>query len=172
MKVTGNIKLMTVSQTNLAAALDLTTGRITQLIQEGVVIRDKKDKSGGVFLFDSLKTYFTGKAESTDGLNLREERARHEKVKREITELKLKKLDGSVYNARTVELVMIEQLVTLRTKLLGLPMKLAPQLEGKSKEEMYKIMTAEIEENLAELSEYKPELFKEEVEDNGADDEE
>ena len=170
MKVTGNIKLMTVSQTNLAAALDLTTGRITQLIQEGVVIRDKKDKSGGVFLFDSLKTYFTGKAESTDGLNLREERARHEKVKREITELKLKKLDGSVYDARTVELAMIEQLVTLRTKLLGL--KLAPQLEGKSKEEIYKMMTSEIEETLAELSEYKPELFKEEVEDNGSDDEE
>ena len=171
MKVTGNVKLLTVSQTNLATALNLTKGRIPQLIKEGVVIRDQNDKSGGVLLFESLKNYFTGKSESSDGLNLREERARHEKVKREITELKLKKLDGSVYDARTVELAMIEQLVTLRTKLLGLPMKLAPQLEGKSKERIYKMMTSEIEESLAELSEYNPELFKEEVEDNGSDDE-
>lgn len=171
MKVTGNIKLLTVSQTNLAAALDLTTGRITQLIQEGVVVRDKKDKSGGVLLFESLKRYLTGKAESGDGLNLREERARHEKVKREITELKLKKLDGSVYDAKTVELAMIEQLVTLRTKLLGLPVKLAPQLEGKNKGEIYELMTVEVEEALSELSEYKPEMFQEEIEDNGADDE-
>ena len=66
---------------------------------------------------------------------------------------------------------MIEQLVTLRTKLLGLPVKLAPQLEGKNKGEIYELMTAEVEEALSELSEYKPEMFQEEIEDNGADDE-
>ena len=32
-------------------------------------------------------------------------------------------------------------------------------------------MTVEVEEALSELSEYKPEMFQEEIEDNGADDE-
>ncbi|MBR6906427.1 MAG: hypothetical protein IKN33_05765, partial [Selenomonadaceae bacterium] len=89
------------------------------------------------------------------------------RVKREIAELKLAKMENSVYDAKTVELVMTEQLSNLRTQLLGLPSKLAPIIEGKSKEEIYETMTREIEEKLMELSEYTPELFTEEfVEDD------
>ena len=171
MEIIKNLQTAAVKQVDLAEALEITPQRITQLIKTGVVIRAKGNK-GAVLLFESLKNYLARKAENGESVDLREERARHEKIKREITELKLRKLSGSVYDAKTVELAMIEQNVTLRTKLLGIPVKLAPQLEGKNKGEMYAIMTKEIEEALMELSEYKPELFSEEVENNGVDDNE
>ena len=49
MKVRGKAREITVTQRSLADAIGLTPPRISQLIQEGVVIRDEKDKSGGVF---------------------------------------------------------------------------------------------------------------------------
>ncbi|WP_295156203.1 hypothetical protein [Selenomonas sp. AE3005] len=163
MKVSGNPLHITVSQANLAKALRLTTGRVNQLIKEGVVVRDDNDARGGVFLVESVRNYDRSKGASNNSeeeeLDYTQEKARHEKVKREISELKLAKADGRVYDARTVELVMIEMLSNLRTQLLGLPSKMAPQLDGKSKEEIYTMMTSEIEDKLAELSEYSPELF-------------
>lgn len=172
MKVKENIKKLTTTQSNLAKAIGELPQRITQLIGEGVVIRDENDKSGGVMLFDSIKNYYSSKATRESGIDYWEEKAKHEEVKRKISDLKLQKLDGSVYDAKTVELAMIEQNVTLRTKLLGLPAKLAGQMEGKSKGEMYEMMTKEIEEALMELSKYNPKLFVEKVEDNGGDDDE
>ena len=52
MKVRGKAREITVTQRSLADAIGLTPPRISQLIQEGVVIRDEKDKSGGVFLYN------------------------------------------------------------------------------------------------------------------------
>lgn len=50
MKVRGKAREITVTQRSLADAIGLTPPRISQLIQEGVVIRDEKDKSGGVLM--------------------------------------------------------------------------------------------------------------------------
>ncbi len=178
MKVSGDPRQITVSQSNFAKAVGLTTGRISQLIKEGVVIRDEKDARGGVFLLQSARNYdrLKGPVSSEDGedsLDLMAEKARHEKVKRELAELKLAKAEARAYDARTVEMVMTEMLSNLRTQLLGLPSKLAPQLEEKSKGEIYSIMTREIEDKLGELSEYTPELFThEEIGEEAAADEE
>ena len=178
MKVSGDPRKITVSQSNFAKAVGLTTGRISQLIKEGVVIRDDKDARGGVFLLESARNYdrLKGPAVSSedgeDSLDLMAEKARHEKVKRELAELKLAKAEARAYDARTVEMVMTEMLSNLRTQLLGLPSKLAPQLEEKSKGEIYSIMTKEIEDKLGELSEYTPELFThEEIGEEAAADE-
>lgn len=85
MKVTCDPRKITVSQTNLGKALGLTTGRVAQLIKEGIVFRDDNDKSGGVFLVRSVQAYtsFKGKSESDDELDYMAEKAKHEKVKRE-----------------------------------------------------------------------------------------
>ena len=71
-------------------------------------------------------------------------------------------MERRAYSAKTVELVLTEMLSNLRTQLLGLPSKLAPQLEGKTRDQIYEVMTRELEERLSELSEYTPELFTEE----------
>ena len=65
---------------------------------------------------------------------------------------------------------MTAMAANLRTQLLGLPSKLAPMLEGKTKEDIYVEMTKEIEEKLAELAEYSPDLFDEEAEEGEDED--
>ena len=165
MKVSGNVKEITVTQTGLSRALGLTPARINQLIDEEVVIRDEKDTSGGVFLFESVKNYYLSKKAKAEDANLWVEKGLHEKVKRQISELKLAKEEGRLYEATVVEAVMIEQLAGLRTHLMGMGMKLAPRLEGQSKGAIAALINEEVEERLRELSEYDPKLFETEGED-------
>ena len=150
------------TQVALARALGLTPARVNQLIQEEIVRRDEKDASGGVFLFQSVVNYLQSKQSKSDEANYFLEKARHEKVKRQIAELKLSKEEGRTYDAATVEAVMIEQLVGLRTHLLGMGMKLASQLVGKTAAEISDIINREVEDRLTELSNYNPEMFKSE----------
>ena len=167
MKVTRELRKLTTTQTEMARVLGISQQRVSQLLQEEVMA---VDDDGGLLVVESLKNFYKlrkGPASSGEEPDYMEEKALHERVKREIAELKLAKMENSVYDAKTVELVMTEQLSNLRTQLLGLPSKLAPIIEGKSKEEIYETMTREIEEKLMELSEYTPELFTEEfVEDD------
>ena len=176
MKVSEDPRKITVSQANMAKAIGVTAGRIYGLIKEGVVIRDDDDTRGGVFLVQSVKNYVRMKngssfssSDGEDGPDYMAEKALHERTKREIAEIKLQKMERSVYDAKTVELVMTEMYSNLRTQLLGLPAKLAPQLEGRTKEDIYTLMTKEIEAQLAELAEYSPELFVSEVEEGDSD---
>lgn len=166
MKVTEDARKITVSQSNLARAIGVTSGRVSQLIQEGIVLRDDRDSRGGVFLVQSIRNYGALKngrdGEGDDDLDYISEKAKHERVKREIAELRLAKMERRVYDAKTVELVLTEMLSNLRTQILGLPSNLAPQLEGKTRDQIYEVMTRELEERLSELSEYTPELFTEE----------
>lgn len=153
MKLVGNIKEITCSQTQLGRALGLSTPRVNQLIEEGVVIRDEESKSGQVMMFDSLQNYFLSKNATGDGVNFWKEKGLHEKAKRELAEIKVQITRGELYEAATVENVMIEQLANFRTKLLGLPSKFAPQFEGKPRGEIFDTLTAAIEECLTELAE-------------------
>ena len=166
MKVKGDVKRITVTQRQLAAALGITPARVNQLIKDDIVIRDEDNPGGAVLLYESVKRFWANQESDEVNveaeLNLTRERARHEKTKREIAELRLAKMENRAYSARTVELVLTEMLSNLRTQLLGLPSKLAPQLEGKARGQIYDVMTRELEERLSELSEYTPELFTEE----------
>jgi predicted transcriptional regulator len=167
MKVTRELRKLTTTQTEMARVLGISQQRVSQLLQEEVMT---VDDDGGLLVVESLKNFYKlrdGKALDGNEPNYMAEKALHERVKREIAELKLAKMENSVYDAKTVELVMTEQLSNLRTQLLGLPSKLAPILEEKGKDEIYETMTREIEEKLMELSEYTPDLFTEEfVEDD------
>ncbi|WP_198002997.1 hypothetical protein [Selenomonas sp. FOBRC9] len=167
LKVTADPKKITVSQTNFARAIGVTAGRVNQLIQEGVVLRDDKDARGGVYLVQSIRNYDALKngngGTNDDDPDYISEKAKHERVKRELSELRLAQNEASVYDARTVEMVMIEMLSNLRAQLLGLPAKLAPVMEGRSKDDIYQTLIAEIEEKLSELSEYEPSLFMQDI---------
>ncbi len=168
MKITTDLKKLITTQKELGRAFGVTTQRINQLVKNGTVIRGD-DSSGGVLIFESTKNYYSARAVPVDGddgdvpdINI--ERAKREKAEREMAELKLAKMHQRIYDAKTVELVLFESNSNLRTQLLGLPSKLAPILEGKSRAEISDLMTKEIEEKLSELADYNPELFSEEVE--------
>ena len=152
-KVTGEIKLMTVSQRQMSAALGLSTTRINELLNEKVLVRDESRVDGRLMLFESLQNYFLSRKTTSDGVNFWNERALHEKVKRELSELKLEQERGEVYKASEVEAVLTEMLIDFRNKLSGLGHKLAAQLEGKTATAICDIIDSEIELNLKELSE-------------------
>ena len=152
-KVTGEIKMMTVSQRQMAAALGLSTTRVNELLNEKVLVRDESRVDGRLMLFESLQNYFLSRKTTSDGVNFWNERALHEKVKREISELKLEQERGEVYKASEVEAVLTEMLIDFRNKLSGMGHKLAAQLEGKTATAICDIIDSEIELNLKELSE-------------------
>lgn len=153
MRVVGDIREMAVTQSQLARALKVSQPRVNQLIEEGVVIRDESATNGQVMLFESLQNFFLSKNTSGDGVNFWKEKGLHEKAKRELAELKLSKSRAEVYDAATVEGVLVELLTNFRNKLLGLPAKYASRLEGKTRAEIYNEMTTAIEDELTELSE-------------------
>lgn len=114
MKVSKNLKLLTTTQSEMANIMGVSQQRVSQLISENVILRDKNNS---VLVIESLKNYYKLKAnsENSDDIDFQKERALHEKTKREIAELKLAKMQRSAYAARTVELVLTEMLSNLRT---------------------------------------------------------
>lgn len=153
MKIQGEVKDATCTQSQLGRALGVSKQRIGQLIEEGVAVRDEQSTNGQVMLFESLQNYFLSKNTTGDGVNFWKERSLHEKVKRELAEVKLARARGEVYDASTVEMAISELVVNFKNRLTGIPSKYATQLEGKSRDEIYRMLTTAIEDELTELSE-------------------
>ena len=162
MRYDGNVLDLTVTQTTLGKLLGLSQQRVNQLIDEKIVIKDEGDPRGSVYLFDSAKNYFLSNKTSSDGVNFWNEKAKNEKVKRELNELKLRERQGELYEAADIESAIAETIVTLRTNLLALPAKFSSQLEGKSKAEIYQLLNAEIEDKLQEISQFSVEKLRSE----------
>ena len=163
MKIREDAREITVTQRNLAKILGLTPERIRQLVIKGIIKRDEKDDSGGVYLVESLQRYYK---QSLDTVEYDKEHALLEQIKRKTAELKLQKARGELYDAKTIETVITQDLLKVRTQLLSIPIKLSGELEGKSKGEIFERLTAEIETALREISEYDAKIYTREVQDN------
>ena len=152
-KLNSNIRDLTCTQKAFAEAVELTPARINQLLTEGnILVLDESDPNGAIFLFDSLKNFFLSRNVSGIGVDYWRERGFNEQAKRKLNELKLSELEGGLYRADDVDAALAEILVALRNNLLGLPAKFATQLENKNRDEIYKILTDEIEDKLVEIS--------------------
>lgn len=136
---------------------------IRYLVEEGILERVGRGKYP---LLKSVKSYITtlkvagtGKVQNDDEYNLDEEKAKHEHVKRQITEIKLQLIKGQVHKAEDVEAVMTDMFAKFKSKIEGLPSKLAVQLEGEDKLSIQNILREELAAALEELSEYNPSDF-------------
>lgn len=158
--IRGEIRLWAVTQKQMAAALKLGTTRINELVADGIIVRDETARNGQVMLFESLRNYFLSRKTTDEGVNYWKEKGLNERAKRQLNEIKVRKADGELYEAKTVENAFIEMLMILRSGLLGLPSKMASVLQGKTRGEIYDILTAEIEGKLAAISEYNPNDYK------------
>ena len=154
---------ITVPSKTLEALFGVKDRTIRDLADKGIVARD----SHGKYLFwNSAKGYITalkianaGKAHQkpVDGeeiLDWEDEKAQHEKIKRQITEIKLQLIKGQVHKAEDVEAVMTDMFTKFRSKMTALPSKLAKKLEGKQRAEIQRILKEEIDNALVELSNY------------------
>lgn len=149
-------KFLTGTARELAGLLGISERRVNQLANEKIFV---KNMEMDYDLPDSIARYYENKYASKDEDEYWSEKAKHEAAKRKLAELLLAKKQGNVHEAEDVELVMSDMLSNLRSQLLGMPTKLAPLLERKSKGTIQKILSSEISEKLEELSDYSPTLF-------------
>jgi phage terminase Nu1 subunit (DNA packaging protein) len=159
----ADILTVTVPATTLAKIIGVTDRQIRNLADEGVLI---KTAHGKYNLVESMKNYITMlktskeiQKKSTD-YDLDEEKAKHERLKIQKTEIELQITRGQLHAAEDVEQVMSDMLTYFRTKIMGLPSKLAPQLINMHKAtDVEKLLADECRLALNELSDYDPSLF-------------
>lgn len=163
---TTDISAITVNSATLEKIIGVSDRRIRQLAEENIIIRAAK---GRYKLMDSISNYIltlkvaieSGNSESPDGeIDLEEEKAIHERVKRHISELKLQTMKGDLHKSEDVERVMTDMLVSIKTKLLSMPTKLAPILVSRNDIDFVRnIINREVLDALNELKDYNPKEF-------------
>lgn len=183
----NDIDSVTVTAGVLGGILGVSERRVRGLAQEGIFV---KASQGRYKLKESMHNYVlnlrvandAGKitqSDLEDDLDLNNEKAKHERIKRHMSELKLALMKGEVHKSADVEAVMIDMLMKFKTKLLATPSKLTPQLVNRDKAYILDLLTEEIEQILQELSGYnaadfygKEYIDAEELDEEGGEDDE
>lgn len=157
-----------VSSKVLEALFGVKDRTVRDLADKGII---KRDSHGKYLFWNSAKSYITAlkvanagknniKTEDAEGdLDLDTEKAQHEHLKRQITEIKLQLIKGQVHKAEDVEAVMTDMFEKFKSKMTALPTKLAKKLEGKNRTEIQRILKKEIDNALVELASYNPSDF-------------
>ncbi len=164
---TEDFETLLVSSKVLETLFGVKDRTIRDMVDKGII---KRDSHGKYLFWDSTKNYITalkvinaGKnsavTEDDGTLDLDEEKALHERLKRQITEIKLQLIKGQVHKAEDVEAVMTDMFARFKSKVTALPSKLAKRLEGKSRIEIQKILKTDIDNALVELADYRPADF-------------
>lgn len=164
-KTVKDLSEIVVNTKALADLFGYSSQRINQLAQEGIL----EKKAAGRWplmknvqrFINYLRTNANDKDKSENQAIYWEEKALHERAKREIAEIELAKLKNRMHDAADVEYVMTNMLITFRNKILAMPEKLAPKVYGlKTLSEISEIIHDELAEALNELSEYDPVMFE------------
>ena len=170
---------MEVATDVLANCLGITPRRVQLLAKQGAVVKLRR----GVYdLEKSVQSYITYKLESLEESqeqkSLDEIRADHERWKMRKTQLAVRLLEGKLHRAEDVERVWSQSAAAVRSRLLGIPVKAAPQVAGmEDAGEIQQVLQREVAEALNEIAGYDPAEFAdplplEEDEADGDDDQE
>lgn len=167
-RTTEDFEELLVSSKTLEALFGVKDRTIRDLADKGII---KRDSHGKYLFWNSAKSYITalkvanagkGNVKTDDDesdLDLEAEKAQHERLKRQITEIKLQLIKGQVHKAEDVEAVMTDMFEKFKSKMTALPSKLARKLEGKSRTEIQRVLKKEIDNALVELASYNPADF-------------
>jgi phage terminase Nu1 subunit (DNA packaging protein) len=159
-----------VSTSELAAIVGKTKQGINQLTRNGE-LKQTGATRGRYSLGEAVQAYIEHISRGvTDGerVSYPEEKAQHERIKKEISAIELAKMRGEVHASEDIETVMNDMLMAFRQKILTIPTKLAPQLTGIHETGSIKVMlTTALHEALSELSKYDPGMFSDEEAEKG-----
>ncbi|WP_270501329.1 hypothetical protein [Clostridium butyricum] len=165
-KKIDSVEKVTVSSTVLSNLFGLTTRRIRQLENEGVI---QKIARGKYSLQDNIKSYITYIKASADlkenkteagKIDYDEEHALLERRKREKIELELAAMRGTMHYSEDVERVMNDMLSNFKARILALPSRAAPRLITLSTiADIQEILQNEVLDALNEMSKYNPNDF-------------
>lgn len=158
----------------LSECLELSTRRIQQLAEEGVLVRAQRGKYNAI---ESMKNYIRFLEErdagNTGEVDYYHEKALHEKAKREKAEIEVAALKGKMHKSEDVAAVMNDMVASCRAKMLSLPTKVAPMVVGKNNVAVVRdLISREVKEALNELADYNREIFLAQSEELAEGDEE
>lgn len=157
-----------VSSKVLESLFNVKSRTIRDMADKGII---KRDSHGKYLFWSSAKSYITALKVVNAGknkmnfedpesiINIDVEKAEHERLKKQITEIKLQLIKGQVHKAEDVEAVMTNMFERFKSKMTAIPSKLARKIEGKSRVDIQKILKKEIDNALVELASYNPADF-------------
>ncbi len=146
---------------DLAELFGYTTQRIDQLVDEGFVVKRSRGKYS---VWESIKglilhrdTKKKNQWDGEEGGDYEAHRARLTKAKADVAEIQASIAKGQAHDAGAVEAVWTDMLMNCRSKLLGMPSKLAPKLRKETDLAVCKdLIEQAVHEALAELASYDP----------------
>jgi hypothetical protein len=138
----------TVSTAEAIAFLDLNERTFHRLVAEGAI---PKAGNGEYILGAITEAYWKARL-GTEGLEA--EQTRLTKAKADLAELELAEQRGEIHRAPAVMRVWADNVMNAKTRLLAIPTKHAPDLVGRSLQEIQAKLKAAISEALEELSGY------------------
>lgn len=154
---------MEVNQKELASCLGITARRVRELKQEGFFQMNPNSKKYDLAKCNIEYINYKVKAElgGRKSLNKEQEQAEHEKIKKEISKLKLRKLKKELHEAKDVESFLSEMLINFKNKLMSIPSKIAVQIVGEDDvNKIIAFLNKEMIDTLEELSEYDPDKIE------------
>lgn len=166
LKVSKNLKDLTTTQTEMARNLGITQQRVSQLVKDGIIVRDE---TGAIIVIESLKKFYkltTCENDENENLSFEHERALHEKAKREFAELRLAEKKKELHCTADIELMVGGLITVFKRRLLGLPYKMANLLVGKKADDISELLTKEIHSALTELAKFDASKLGEQVDDD------
>lgn len=127
-----------------------------------------------------MQAYITYKLDSLEASDeeksLDEIKAAHERWKMRKTQLSVKLMEGKLHRAEDVEQVWTQSAAAVRSRLLGIPVKAAPEVAGlEDAGQVQKVLQREVAEALNEIAAYDPADFADPLpleEEDGDDEQE
>ena len=173
----NNAKL--VDSKTIATLFGVTTRRVQQLTQEGIITATKQGNANRFDLLPTIQRYIkylsdkangreTSKKDTeTEGRRLSAE-ADLKRSKADMAALQLQELEGKMHRSEDVEAVMTDLVFTIRAMLMALPGRLAVDVVSvNTAPEASEIIRAEVYKILEELAGYKydPDVYARRVRD-------
>ncbi|AQT84163.1 hypothetical protein ERICIV_03439 [Paenibacillus larvae subsp. larvae] len=157
-----NIHEKEVLTSELAAIVGKTPQWIRQLTRDGAL---KQVGRGKYRLGEAIQAYIlhaAGGKEDDKKPRFIDEKTEHERIKKEKAALELAVMKGELHRAEDVRAEMADMLTSFRSRILGIPTKLGPQLLNISElADVTSILTKEMRSALTALADYDPDKFAE-----------
>lgn len=164
---------MEVNTATIGECLGLSRKRVSDLTNDGVLVKVRR----GIYdLGPSVQGYIewrvSGASSSRSGQSLDQIKGEHEVLKMRKTELSLRLMEGKLHRAEDVRTVWTSMAAAVKSRLLGIPVKVSPQVAGmEDTAEIQKILSREVADALNEVADYDPADFADPLTDDREEDE-
>ena len=139
----------------MAEMLNISLEELDELVKEGVI----REEGGNFPIASNIQAYLSHLKAGADDKETKEsywsEKAKHERAKRKMSELKLKKLKDRMHDAKAVEVIMNDMMSFYRKRTLAIADEVAPKVVGMTNPaEICDILTDAVNAALTDMSGY------------------